>query len=496
VGVIVSEQVAERLKTLPATGRVVGENELLDEVIRSLESNEVTVAVYDGAWSEYSKAVLEIRKRGLNPFLYTPLDTIEFDLASPYVSPDTLVAGKYAASLADMAGKAPTRLSPMKTIDRRSLLTKPLESVIEYLPAPILLNPSICGSWKHCRACIDACPQGALEGKPPTVNVYKCTGCGVCTAVCPFGLLFMPKYNIKSYDYLLDKIRRETLQPGVVVAVCTSMLGELAQGLRGLSAGELGYPVIVVPIHCPGWFTEYHMLLSASRGFDVVIACDDDRIKGCADDGAAERWLEEMEPLGAHKGIVRRASELAGVLRAIRPRSRVLEGVESLTTDKTAAYRIIAAYGVEEATYSTPLVAYPRVDEERCLVCDACSNMCPYKALQIQYTNEERRLVFNAEACTACGVCEAACPYNALKLEYRFDKSLLGKWSILARDEIARCRRCGKPIGSMKHLKYLEKKLRESGASEWVIEQLWLCQECKVRNLIEKGFLDQQGGED
>ncbi len=493
MALLVGSDVAGMLSEKPAAAQVVEPDRIADLVLAYLDSGEVTVAAYGGAWREYEEIIVEARKRGLNPYLYTPVDAVELELLAPHASPGTLLAAKYAAALASMAGKALTRATPRKAVDRRTLLTNPLAAVVEYAPAPILLNPSMCGSWKHCSACVEACPHGALEGKPPQVDVYKCTGCGVCTAACPFGLLLMPKYNIKAYDYLLDKIRRETREPGVAVAVCTSMLGALSEGLESLGERP-GYPIVFVPVECPGWFTEFHMLLSAARGFDVLVACDDARSERCADGGAVERWLEEMEPLGARRGVIGSVDELVEELAGHRPRSRVLEGVESLVADKTAAYRILAAYGVERARFSSPIVAHPLIDEDRCLVCDACANMCPYRAIQVEYTGDEKRIVFNAEECTACGACQAACPYGALRLEYLFDKSILGKREVLARDEVARCRRCGRPIGSMKHLKLLEKQLRESGVDEWVIEQLWLCQECKVKSLIERGFYGQRGG--
>jgi ferredoxin len=487
LGLLISKSASRLFREIPAVGEVIDDGIMDAAILRDLDSNQAVVAVYDGAWSDYPRLLGEIRREGLNPFLYTPLDTLELRLASPHLSPERLVAGKYAAALASMAGKAPVRLSGDRRLTRRELLSKPLKGAVEYVPGPILLNSPICGSWRHCTACIEACPHSALEGKPPTLDPYKCTGCGVCTAACPFGLLIMPAYNVRALEYLLEKAREETRAPGVVVAICTSMLPAARGALEGLEGEGLGFPVLFVPIHCPGWFTEFHMLISASKGFDVVLACDDARMRECSDNGEPERWLEEMEPLGAVRGAVREAAGLAELLRGHRPRSRLVEGVESIITDKTAAYRILAAYDVDDAVFSSPIVGYPRVDEEKCLLCDACSNMCPYQALRIEDEGDTRKLVLRPEECTACGACEAACPYQALRLEYAFHRSILGTRHVLARDEIARCRRCGKPIGSMKHLKMLEKKLRESGVDEWVIEQLWLCQECKVRSLIERG---------
>ena len=61
-------------------------------------------------------------------------------------------------------------------------------------PAPPLAHPYHCLRLRHqaatCRACADACPRQAIELAPgPTIDLGRCSGCGVCGAVCPTGAL-------------------------------------------------------------------------------------------------------------------------------------------------------------------------------------------------------------------------------------------------------------------------------------------------------------------
>ena len=155
--------------------------------------------------------------------------------------------------------------------------------------------------------------------------------------------------------------------------------------------------------------------------------------------------------------------------------------------------RVAGAHGVGRVVLGAPIVGLVSVDEGRCLLCDACSASCPYGALKLEYEGDEVRLVFRHERCMACRYCVAACTHDALRLEYVYDSSLYGNPRVLARGEVARCRRCGAPLGSMRMLRYVEEKLRRAGASELVLKQLWLCPRCKLSGLAEDGS---QGGGD
>jgi ferredoxin len=459
------------------------EEELEDAIIANISKDQQVIGLYSHAWERYPVIRKEIEKRGSNPYLYIPLDTREFEYI-PGVDPRHLVHAKHSALLSFMAQNAQYKIRPAKTVDRRTMLISPLKSLLDYYPAPMLIQPETCKAWKHCNACVESCPFDALTGKPPQVNLDKCTGCGICSGSCPFGLLLMPQWNIDSLTYLLSIIRRQTQKPGYLVGICSNSLNEL-----GEHDIRTAYPTVFINIECPGWITDYHTLIAASKGFATIIYCNEERINKCGDKKLFEQKLKNMEPLGALPTIISSPEKLVETLQ--QPLSmKILEEDYSIVKEKTDSYKILSALGLEKVKFNDPVVGLVRVDEEKCLVCDACSNLCPFKAIERVTDGDETRLIFHMDHCTACGICEKICPYNALKLEYEFDKTVLEEEEhVLAKDEIARCKRCGKPIGSKKHLLTLEKKLRESGADEWVLEQLWLCQECKMKNLIEQQLL-------
>ncbi len=480
--VIASREVLDRTGQLNVYTLVYSDpRKAEDAIVASVSRDQPVIGVYDGSWIRYTKVRKELEKKGINPYMYIPVDPrIEF-AAIKGIDPRILIYGKHSALLSFMAQNANYKIRPTKSIDRRTMLTSPFKSLLDYYPAPILIQPETCKSWKHCTNCLNTCPFEALKGKPPQVNLDKCTGCGLCTGSCPFGLLLMPQWNIEAITYFLSIIRRNTTEPGYIVGICNESLETVSE--KDLS---FKYLTVFINIECPGWLSDYHILVAASKGFSTIVYCDESQTESCGGRELFEERLRNLEPLGVNPKIISIIEELEEALSK-PPSISPLDEDYSIIKEKTDAYKILNALGVEKVKFNDAVVGLVKVDDEKCLVCDACSNLCPFRALERLNEGDKTELIFHMDRCTACGICEKVCPHDALVLDYEFDNKVFKEEKhVLAEDEIARCRRCGKPIGSKKHLLALEKKLRETGADDWVIEQLWLCQECKLKTVIEK----------
>lgn len=57
----------------------------------------------------------------------------------------------------------------------------------------------------------------------------------------------------------------------------------------------------------------------------------------------------------------------------------------------------------------------PYVDEELCITCGACEEVCP--ADPVVFVIEDKSKVVHPEACTECGACVEACPTEAIVLK-------------------------------------------------------------------------------
>ncbi|NVM56313.1 MAG: 4Fe-4S binding protein, partial [Candidatus Helarchaeota archaeon] len=56
----------------------------------------------------------------------------------------------------------------------------------------------------------------------------------------------------------------------------------------------------------------------------------------------------------------------------------------------------------------------PKRDQELCILCEKCMDMCPMEA--ISHPAGEDDLIFNSGFCIGCGICAANCPENAISM--------------------------------------------------------------------------------
>ncbi len=123
---------------------------------------------------------------------------------NPDVPPNLCVPGKavVAKAVAEITGKQAKETEPHMAQVRcagavgKAVVNFQYEGVQDCLAASLLQ-----GGPKHCRygclgqgTCVEKCPFGALTLSAtglPVVNAERCTGCAVCEAVCPRGVIQM-----------------------------------------------------------------------------------------------------------------------------------------------------------------------------------------------------------------------------------------------------------------------------------------------------------------
>jgi heterodisulfide reductase subunit A len=85
---------------------------------------------------------------------------------------------------------------------------------------------------------------------------------------------------------------------------------------------------------------------------------------------------------------------------------------ECIAQAQAAASRAITVLSKEKIVLEPIVSGF--VDKDACRGCGVCVALCPYNALEIEETADERKASFISAVCTGCGICAASCPWHAL----------------------------------------------------------------------------------
>jgi len=132
----------------------------------------------------------------------------------------------------------------------------------------------------------------------------------------------------------------------------------------------------------------------------------------------------------------------------------------------------------------------PEVDDEKCVGCAACVEMCPAGAIDIVDEGSERTVRFSHAKCIFCALCEEVCPEDAIKMAARYHIAAKNKDEITdeAKLELAKCTNCGALFVPSKQLQKISERILEDvgeyrGFRGAIEKSMGICQNC--RTLLE-----------
>ncbi len=273
-----------------------------------------------------------------------------------------------------------------------------------------------------CTRCVDACPRDAwiLDDDSLQIDTARCDGCGLCVAACTESALG---------QNLLPALRTVDGH-GTLLFACEQTGGECdGEGvipcLHSVSSSQL---------------LEYYR-----NGYKQVVSCRGN-CETCPRYGGGDPFRERIAKLNTllesrAAPRIRHAQTTQAVwdewrktATAEQPSSRrqflrqaitltVEKGMEQagITTEENTP-PLPCPLGLPPHTPDNPGVLYPFVPElnvNRCNGCDACIQLCPHQALQLDKpeTGHTKAYRIRADHCTGCGICTDACDPQAIRVK-------------------------------------------------------------------------------
>lgn len=343
-----------------------------------------------------------------------------------------------------------------------------------------------------CHICTDICPEQAITLELGPVINQNCNQCGLCINACPTDA-FQNEINFEQYwldqvqqaaNKIPEKVKSKRLNfhcqkahPADNDSVMVNCIGNINENLL-LGSAMMGLTEIV--IHT-GQCKECHM----SKGvllFNDSLDLAKSLLKSLAgslvgslallreSDNLVVEKIEQPKENYKHEKLSRR-DFFTNISQKIKEKTAPVEYKKTHPLDEFISYPeikttkkyhpslrreglrkiLIKAYdNVEKPVRNTELSQWKKmvVEQEKCIACAICINVCPTGALNKTIRNSALFRYFTSALCINCGLCQEACPQEIIHFEsnYTLMDLIEENKQLVARVDLNECQICGETI--------------------------------------------------
>ena len=264
---------------------------------------------------------------------------------------------------------------------------------------------------KHCGLCEKNCKARAIDVKNGTVDYSRCVVCGDCTSKCQFDAL---SYSIrKSADCHVapqssaprndtpDQGRRSFLV-GAAIATGTAAMAQAQMKVDGGLAviTEKQAPKRETPLTPPGSISARHMQKHCTACQLCVSACPNHVLRPSTD---LNRFMQptmsfevgycrpectrcsQVCPSGAIKPITKEEKTAIHAGHAVWVKDNCVVLTDGVSCGNCARHCPTGAIQMVEYQHNGQTVMVPAVNENKCIGCGACENLCPSRPFSAIY---------------------------------------------------------------------------------------------------------------
>jgi len=257
--------------------------------------------------------------------------------------------------------------------------------------AAITINQDLCS---RCCICHSICPYEAIKRDSTTgkveIDLQKCQVCGICYSACPAMAIEIKYYDYDSLVKLVKEIHGKC-KSDTLVLMCRGNSPSTCEIDEILEEEKLKVKdYIPLRLPCAGRVPSEFVFKVLRAGIKRIISiqCDD-------------------------------------------AYCRYKEGTKIGTRRMTLGRAVLEQFGLDKDTFR--VVKYSRkviYDTSKCVGCDKCVFICPYKAIEAEPFATPNVLL---EKCMGCGACALVCPHQAIEVKGFEFESVLKRYAEAAK---------------------------------------------------------------
>ena len=333
----------------------------------------------------------------------------------------------------------------------------------------------------ECQICADICPEQAITLDIGPTITDNCTHCGLCISACPTEVF---QNNLDVDQYVLDQMQ-QTYNKQTSQKNASRITLQCQQASTGGNEHS-------IKVRCLGNINENVVLSAVLIGFDEMTCytgdCDqchyhqgealfDDAVilAGTLINGLDVKGLSVKRIIQPKEGVneealsrraffskigqhVKQRTVPADYTRQNPIETLLAQITESSDIDKHPSLKRQQLRNImnqqlnkqQEKDFSKQTLPWKRmwVEQEKCVACAICVNVCPTGALVKEIKDDALYRYFSSASCTNCGLCQEACPHSIIHFidEYTVKDVTEDIPSLVARVPLNSCQYCGETI--------------------------------------------------
>lgn len=336
----------------------------------------------------------------------------------------------------------------------------------------------------ECQLCSDVCPEQAITfelGEVGPKISESCSQCGLCIDACPTETF---QYNWDMLQYYLDQmqsINNNDIQTNDCLEVhchqalalsehaisihCLSSFNEnliLASALMGFKGLELSSGHCE-QCHfssgkalCESAIKKAKTMISAVRKEPFIIQINESLKHSNNDERLSRRsFFTRIKKNIKQKTLPAdyvKQQPLETLLNEVSLEQTSKEEVSDkrLSAKRESLIQLLKSHKTNQTNKTVHLSHWKKmqVEEEKCVACATCVNVCPTGALTKTIKDNKLYRYYSSASCNNCGVCAEACPHQIIHFveDYKLDDIIKDQPQLVARVELTSCFICGETI--------------------------------------------------